>query len=352
VKIKTRSLFELAVIILLGVTSLAAFWEFYLEDLVVPHIYAYYHAEPLYERLEYIFTTLIFTVIALIIPTRLAYTSMQDADQARASLSQAYHDLEQRVQERTHDLVEANEQLKREIKQRQQSEEALLKSEKAQRLLSSQLLTAQENERRRIALDIHDNVSQTLVAMKFRIEHALQDLDDSKQNRDEISNMLVPVIQDSIDEVRDIYMRLRPSILDDLGLLATLTWLWRDFESTNPDIDFHSDIDIEDSDIPEKLKVVIFRVVQEALENIARHSKADQVHVTLKRQDDKVELTVQDNGIGINLEEVLTVDDSLRGMGLSGMLERVELLGGTLQIDGNKGKGTSIHASWQMQPSN
>jgi signal transduction histidine kinase len=244
------------------------------------------------------------------------------------------------------ELIDANEQLKREIVQRQQTEAALLKSEKEQRLLSSQLLVAQENERRRIALDIHDNVSQSLVALKFRIEHALDEFDHSTEKSAELSNILVPVIQKTIEDVRDIYMRLRPSILDDLGLLATLAWLWRDFQSNNPDIQINSDIDIGDSELSDKLKVVIFRVVQEVLENIARHSKASQVDVILTRQNDDVELSVQDNGIGINLEEVLTVDDSLRGMGLSGMRERVKLVGGTFRIDGKKGKGTRIHASW------
>lgn len=343
-----RRLSALFVMIILGVVSLTLFWEFYLEDMVVPHIYTYYHPEPLYERLEYVFTALFFTTIAMIIPAWQLYKSMSDAEQARTLLSNAYADLELRVQERTRELVDANGQLKHEIVQRQQSEEALHKSEKAQRLLSSQLLAAQENERRRIALDIHDNVSQTLVAMKFRIEHALDDFDNGKHNTEELSKILVPVIQDSIDEVRDIYMRLRPSILDDLGLLATLTWLSRDFQSANPDIAFESDIDIEDSDIQEKLKVVIFRVVQEALDNVARHSQAGQVYVNLRRQGDTLALTVQDDGIGLNLEEVMTVDDSLRGMGLSGMLERVELVGGALRIDGEKGKGTRIQASWPV----
>jgi signal transduction histidine kinase len=330
------------------VVLLSALWEFFLEDLLVPHIYAHYHPEPLYERLEFIFSSLFFAAIALILPARLVLNSVRDADQTRSSLSSAYSDLEERVQERTRELVDANEQLKSEIVQRQQSEEALHKSEKELRLLSSQLLSAQENERQRIALDIHDNVSQKLVAMKFRVELALDEFDRSGEKSAELSRILIPVIQQSIDEVREIYMRLRPSMLDDLGLLATLSWLWRDFQDTNPGVRFHSDIDIEEGDIPENLKVVIFRVMQEGLDNVSRHSKADEVHVALTRENDNVELTMQDDGIGISLEEVLSVDDSLRGMGLSGMRERVELVGGTFRIDGEKGKGTQVHASWPL----
>lgn len=93
--------------------------------------------------------------------------------------------------------------------------------------------------------------------------------------------------------------------MDDLGLSATLTWLWRDFQDTYPEIHVQSQIDVEDGDIHDTLKVVIYRVVQEALNNVARHSKADQVRVALTKENDIMELTVQDNGIGFHLEEVL-----------------------------------------------
>jgi signal transduction histidine kinase len=346
VESRFRSILYLVGLTLLGVIVLSVFWEFYLEDLVVPHIYEYYHSEPLYERVEYVLTALMFGAIAIIFPAWLLWKSMLDADQARALLSSANQDLELRVQERTRELVETNGQLEHEIEQRQQYEESLRESEKELRLLSSRLLTVQENERRRIALDLHDNVSQTLVAMKFRIEHALDAIDQSTGKSADLSAMLVPVVQETIDEVRAMYMRLRPSILDDLGLLATLTWLCRNFKNANPAIALKSEFDIAESEIPDNLKVVIFRVVQEGLNNVVRHSKADQVSVSLTRKNGNVELTVQDNGIGIDLKAVLSVDDSLRGTGLSSMRERIQLVGGSFRITGEEGEGTQIHASW------
>jgi len=343
----------LLLLIVAGMTSLSAFWEFYLEDLLVPHIYEFYHPEPLYERWEYVVTTLVFTTLALIIPARLAFDSTKDADQAREALSRAYDELEHRVQDRTRELLDTNKMLENAIAEQAQTEAALRKSEKELRLLSTQLLAAQENERRRIALDLHDNVTQTLVAMKFRIEGALHESVDSALNPAEMSRILVPVVQETIEEVRNIYMRLRPSMLDELGLAATLTWLRRDFQDANPGVQVHSDDVIPDSEIADNLKIVIFRVVQEALDNVARHSKADQVLISLHRNNDDLELTIQDNGVGFNLEDVLSVDDSLRGEGLGGMRERIELVGGKISISSGDGEGATIRATMpvaQHQP--
>jgi len=335
----------LVLLILAGLLLISLLWEFYIEDLMVPFIYEYYHPEPMYERLEFIITAVGFSAIALIVPSMVAYRNIKDADQAREALSSAYDELEQRVQERTRELTETNHKLESAIAVQAETENALRKSEKELRLLSKQLLNAQENERRRIALDLHDNVSQTLAAMKFRIEHALNESVDSTPNPGEMSRILVPLVQETIDEVRNMYMRLRPSILDDLGLAATLAWLRRDYQDAHPDIDTRIDINMADSEIADDLKIVIYRVVQEALENVARHSKASQVRVSLDRNNNKVELTVQDNGTGFRLEDVMSVDDSLRGMGLSGMRERIELVGGKLTVSGGEGEGATIYAS-------
>jgi signal transduction histidine kinase len=341
-----RYIYFLIAMILTGVLLLALFWEFFLEDRIVPYIYEDYHTKPMYERVEYVVSVLALVIISLVIPTRLALNGVREADQARNALSFAYEDLEGRVQDRTHELIDTNEQLKRALAEQQRYDDALRKSEREYRLLSSQLLTALENERRRIAIDLHDNVTQALVALKYRIEQTLGKVDASTVQVAEIRNILVPFVQESIGEVRDMYMRLRPSMLDDLGLSAALTWLWRDFENAHPEVRIQSQIDVADSDIQDTLKVVIYRVVQEALNNVARHSKADHVHVTLIKEHDIIKLTVQDNGIGFHLEDVLSVNDSLRGMGLSGMRERVHLAGGTLRIESEEESGTQIFASW------
>ena len=337
-------------LILAGVLLLSLFWEFYLEDIVVPHIYAGYHPEPMYERMEFVVTAMVFATIALIIPAMVAFRSFKDADQARETLSSAYDELEQRVQHRTRELVDANRNLEGAIADRLQSEEALRRSEKELRLLSSQLLAAQENERSRVAQEIHDNVVQVLVAMKFRIEQVLNESGERPVNPAVISGLIVPAVRETIEAVRNIYLRLRPSMLDELGLSATLAWLRREFQETHPGIATRIDVAIKDSEIPDNLKIVIYRVVQEALENVARHSQADQVRVGLDRSNNTVELTVRDNGTGFRLEDVMSVDDSLRGMGLSKMRGRVEFVGGKLTISGAEGEGTTIHASLPIRP--
>jgi signal transduction histidine kinase len=344
-KHRLAEVFFLILLILAGVLLLSLFWEFYLEDLLVPYIYEYYHPEPVYERWEFVITAVAFSAIALIYPALVAFRNMNDADQAREALSRAYDDLEYRVQDRTRELADTNRELQGAIAKRQLSEDALRRSEKELRLLSAQLLTAQENERRRIALDLHDNVSQTLVAMKFRIEHALDESADKAVDPAGMSAILVPLVQETIEEVRKVYMHLRPSMLDDLGLSAALAWLWRDFRQTNPDIRVHGEVDITDGDIADSLKVVIFRVVQRALDNIAWYSKADQIHVNLTGSDNGIELTVRDNGIGFSPEDALSADDTLRSVGFSEMRGRIELVGGTFSISSGKGEGTTIHAS-------
>ena len=348
-KSRFRQLMLLPLMILAGILLLSVLWEFYLEDIVVPYIYEYYHPEPLYERVEFVITALVFSMIALIIPSMVALRNFKDADQAKEALSNSYDELEQRVQERTRELSDANNRLEMAIAEQTQTEKALRSSEKELRLLSRQLLDAQEKERSRIAMELHDKVSQTLAALKYRIEGTLNASVGNKPDSVELSEILVPEVQKTIDEVRAMYMGLRPSMLDDLGLSATLTWLQRDFQGAHQDIRTRIDNNITDSETPDDLKIVIYRVLQEALENVARHSKADQIHVSLDRSNHTVELTVQDNGSGFRLEDVMSADDSLRGMGLSGMRERVELVGGQFAITSGVGEGTTIHASMPIR---
>jgi PAS domain S-box-containing protein len=226
-------------------------------------------------------------------------------------------------------------------------EEALRESEKELRLLSGQLLTAQEQERGRIARELHDGIGQSLSAIKFRIEDALgqmgKDLTESSINS---LNSLIPVIQSTVEEVRRITMDLRPATLDDLGILATIGWFCREFQETYANVKIEKEIGIAETDIPESLKTVIFRVVQEALNNVAKHSGAESVAIFLTKRNDTIELTIEDNGRGFDLKETLHVDDSQRGFGLVSMRERTELSGGSFSLESVRREGTTVRASW------
>ena len=143
-------------------------------------------------------------------------------------------------------------------------------------------------------------------------------------------------------------MDLRPSILDDLGILATISWLRREFEATYSAIHIEKQTDIREEEVHESLKMLIYRILQEALNNISKHSQAERVHLIFRKTNGEIELSVQDNGQGFDLQEALSVERSRRGMGLSSMRERAEHSGGSFSIESAKGEGTRIRVSWPL----
>ena len=234
------------------------------------------------------------------------------------------------------------------IMESQRSREALTKSEEELRILSSQLLTAQELERGRIARELHDGIGQSLSAIKFRVEDAVGQIAKGLPDSGAHSlNSLIPLIQSTVEEVRRITMDLRPATLDDLGILVTIGWFCREFQNTYSTVRIDKDISIDESDVPESLKIVIYRVLQEALNNVAKHSGADRVTIALKKRNSDIELAIEDNGCGFDLEESLSGDSSERGFGLGSMKERIEFSGGSFSIESAGQKGTVIAAFWK-----
>ena len=144
-------------------------------------------------------------------------------------------------------------------------------------------------------------------------------------------------------------MDLRPSTLDDLGLLPTLSWYFRRFRSIYSGIRIEHEIDIQEGDVPHSLKIVAFRVTQEAMNNIAKHSQADLVCLSLRKKDRSLELILRDNGRGFNPEKVGSQETTTRGLGLTSMRERTELSGGSFNFESTEGKGTIIRASWPIE---
>ena len=267
--------------------------------------------------------------------------------QAEEALRKAHDELEKRVQERTAEWVSANQKLEQEIEDRKRVEEALRESENRLRHLSSQLLAIQEKERKRVAQELHDGIGQMLTAIKFKVENTLEQREKGNtQAKDRSLDSIIPMIQQSIEEVRRIQMDLRPSILDDLGILATIGWFCREFQTVYSTIHVEKQISLQESEVSAPLKTVIYRVIQEALNNIAKHSRADRVHLSLSKLDGKIELAIKDNGVGFVLEDALSIESPKRGFGLSGMRERVELSGGAFWIESRKGSGTTVRASW------
>jgi signal transduction histidine kinase len=233
------------------------------------------------------------------------------------------------------------------IEQRRNMEN-LRESEGQCRLLSSQLLAAQETERRNIAREIHDSIGQTLAAINFGADSVLTEL--RRGNSGEAVTRLeslVSLIRNASDEVRRIQMDLRPSMLDDLGIEVTLNWFCREFQKVYSGIQIEKRIGIDEKDISNPLKITIYRIIQEAFNNVAKHSKAECVLLSLESNLNGIALTLQDNGQGFDPEEVRT--RYRKGMGLSSMKERAELSGGTFSVQSAQGKGTTFSFRWPPQ---
>jgi PAS domain S-box-containing protein len=233
------------------------------------------------------------------------------------------------------------------ITKRRRAEEALRKSDKELRVLSNQLLSAEEKERKRIARELHDSIGQALSAIKFSVENALRKLRDKAHSVDlESLEAVIPLTQKTIEEVRSIVKDLRPSILDDLGILATIRWFCREFQNVCTGIRIQTTIDIEESDIPLYQKTTIYRIMQEALNNVSKHSKATVVYLQLQKTNTGTQLKIQDNGRGFNLQHVMGIQTSLRGFGLASMRERAEMAGARFEIDSTAEIGTAIRVAW------
>jgi PAS domain S-box-containing protein len=256
--------------------------------------------------------------------------------------------LEQQVQERTEELEVANEELKNEIDECLRVETDLRKSQSDLRQLSLELLNAQEKERKLVAGEIHDSIGSSLSAIKFKVVTALTEVADKSPETAAALQSMIPIVQGAIDESRRIQTNLRPSMLDDLGILATVRWFCRQFESTYAKIRLRQSIKIEEHEVPESLKTVIFRVLQEGLNNVAKHSRANIVLLSLQKADRAVKLTVRDNGQGFDLPKAQTADGTTQGLGLKNMRERIELSGGSFEIESTKGKGTVLRAWWPI----
>lgn len=205
--------------------------------------------------------------------------------------------------------------------------------------LSRQLLEAQETERRRLAYELHDEIGQTLTAIKLN----LQVLQRQPHSSPPPVSESIRMVEQAIEEVRDLSLNLRPSLLDDLGLAATLRW-FLDRQAQRSGLNIQLRIDPPEMETPPHLNTVCFRVVQESLTNVVRHAQARQVWVELAARESELRLTIQDDGHGFALEESLKWAIQGVSVGLLGMQERVLLAGGRLEIDSAPGRGTAIRA--------
>ena len=234
------------------------------------------------------------------------------------------------------------------ITERKKATEALQESEKQLRILSSKLLETQEKERKLVAQELHDSVGASLAAIRYSLEKKLADMGESPPSDGVSVERIISIVEETIKETKRISTNLRPPMLDDLGILATIRWLCREFQEVYSDIRVEKQLSVQENEIPEALKIVIYRILQETLNNVAKYSQADLVRLSLRKRKDSIELAIDDNGRGFEPGQIHGKDPGVGGMGLAGMKERTKLSGGTFELKSGIGKGTSIRTSWPL----
>ncbi len=217
-------------------------------------------------------------------------------------------------------------------------------AEREMRLLSQRLVKAQEEERKAISRDLHDQVGQVLTAMRLGLGGLAQLRNGSVEQFDEALGEIKHLTEQTLRLVRDMSMGLRPSMLDDLGLEPALEWLSRDF-SRRSGLSVTNEFDGVLDHLPEAHRTCVYRVVQEALTNCARHAKANRVRVVLHGNPSRVSVVVQDDGIGMEADIPVR-----HGIGLIGIEERVREIGGKMFCESQPGKGTLIRVEIPIPP--
>ena len=210
-----------------------------------------------------------------------------------------------------------------------------------------QITRAQEEERSRIAHELHDSTAQSLIAQLHQLENLLQD--KSKLPVREAKSLwgFHEQTRDILQEVRRFSRDLRPSILDDLGLLPALEWVTGELES---EYGIKTSLKVLGSErrFSQEAELVLFRIVQEALRNTGKHAQASKAEVEVEFNENKVTITISDNGVGFQPPESLGELSRLGKLGLAGMQERVQLLGGSLKLKSEPAKGTTVIVEVQM----
>ena len=230
----------------------------------------------------------------------------------------------------------------------EQDENVLCAAREKLRHLSHKTMAVLENERKIIAREIHDSLGGSLAAIKFLLE----DIASRSQSDPELADPLdkaIEYIQGTIKKTKRISAELRPTTLDDLGLEATVNWFCRRLRNANPAIAFVIEMDIDEESIDEPQKIVLYRIIQEAMINAVRHSEADTIQLSLVQTGERIELLVRDNGCGMNTDPLAPDSDPPhKGYGLTEIKEKAEICGGAFLIRSTKNEGTLLRVSMPL----
>lgn len=264
---------------------------------------------------------------------------------AEAALEEHRNTLEEVVHQRTLELSSTNLTLKNEIEERKKVEAALLESEEVLHQLSNNLLTVQENERQRISVELHDELGQSLAALKLQLRAIVggfgrEPLDVLVAECEELRSAINVIIEN----VRRLSRNLSPVLLDDLGIDAALEHLISHFAKLTG---MEAEIDLVEINhyFGQNAQRMIYRIVQESLNNMSKHADATAFSVLVEKRQNRIFLVVKDNGKGFNVEEIFKSISPEKGMGLTAMAERVRILRGSFDIESEPGHGTAVHVT-------
>lgn len=243
------------------------------------------------------------------------------------------------------DLHKKNVALTSEIKERKIAEAQLRDSEVQLRALAARLISIREEERARIAREVHDELGQVLTGLKMDVTWLARRLAGAEEPLVEKAEAMCRLIDSTMHLIRRISTGLRPEILDDMGLVAAFGWQAKEFQK-RMGMRCRLKLPEEQVDLDKELSTAVFRIFQEILTNIARHAKASSVDVTLSISEDLLKLDVADDGIGITESQI----GGRESLGLLGMQERAQLFGGVVNIQGVPGRGTTVSVSIPILP--
>ncbi|MBC8029051.1 MAG: sensor histidine kinase [Pyrinomonadaceae bacterium] len=253
--------------------------------------------------------------------------------QAEIALQAAYDDLERRVDERTLELSRVNKDLRSEIIEHKESEIARVQ-------LTRRLVTAQEEERRRISRELHDQTAQHLAALLLGLKTLNKSESNGRKSLQKSLFQLQELTELLVEETHHLAWELRPAALDDLGLeMAISNYVEKWSERSAITLDFHSSLD--ERRLAPPVETAVYRIVQEALTNVVKHAQANRVSVMLEYRFDELLVIVEDNGRGFHPEVTLTAKEG-GGLGLLGIQERAALVGGRVQVESKPGSGVTV----------
>lgn len=251
----------------------------------------------------------------------------QDLQRLIGSIEAANLELEGRVDERTRELASANARLE----ERERLRERLLR----------QVISAQEDERKRIARELHDETSQTLAALGIGVDVAVNECPAGAERLSGRLRDIRALVVRMHDGIHRMIVNLRPSVLDDLGLAAAIRW-FADYQLTPRGITVRCEFDDLEERLSPEIETATFRAVQEAIVNISRHASAESVLIQGSVIAGTLEIEIEDDGVGFDPAAVVRSPESMRGIGLLGMYERIEILGGHITIESSPGSGARV----------